>query len=154
MNLKSCSILSDNALTTENIAERIGKKLRGREVVELASDLGGGKTTFVRGLTRGLGSKDHVSSPTFKLSNIYKTNRLELHHYDFYRLGEAGIVADELAEALGQPNIVVAVEWGAVVAGILPEERMAVTLTNTGDETRRLTISFPEKLSYLVSDIC
>jgi tRNA threonylcarbamoyladenosine biosynthesis protein TsaE len=49
---------------TELLAERLGKKLKGGEVIELVSDLGGGKTTFVRGLARGMGSPDHVASPT------------------------------------------------------------------------------------------
>src|ERR1700694_1633997 len=88
----------DSPNATELIGERLATHLKGGVVIELMSDLGGGKTTFVRGLARGLGSPDHVSSPTFKLSNVYtipvsKTpewDRVErLYHYDFYRLPDA-----------------------------------------------------------------
>lgn len=154
MNLTIAEIITNSAEQTEQIAEQIGKRLRGGEVLELVSDLGGGKTTFVRGLAKGLGSSDHVSSPTFKISNIYKAGSLELHHFDFYRLGEAGIVADEFAEIIEQPNIIAVVEWGAVVSDVLPAERITITFKLRGETTRQLIISFPNKLSYLVEGIC
>lgn len=147
-------VKSRSQARTEHIAEVIGQRLRGGEVIELVSDLGGGKTTFVRGLARGLGSTDHVSSPTFKISNIYKTKHLELHHYDFYRLGEAGIVADELAETIGQPDVVTVVEWGGAVKDVLPTQRLTITIKTTGESARELAISFPEESSYLAEGIC
>jgi len=79
-------ITSESPEATEQLAEAIGRRLTGGEVIELVSDLGGGKTTFVRGLARGLGSADVVSSPTFTVSKVYKADKLELHHFDFYRL--------------------------------------------------------------------
>src|SRR5262249_35297728 len=111
-----------SAEATEKLGEQIGKRLRGGEVIELVSDLGGGKTTFVRGLARGFGSTAHVSSPTFTISHEYKAGRRTLYHYDFYRLTEAGIMADELAEAAHDPDAVVVVEWGDIVADVLPAD--------------------------------
>lgn len=143
-------IASNGSEETERIGELIGSRLKGGEVIELVSDLGGGKTTFVRGLVRGIGSRDHVSSPTFKLSNIYTSPLLELHHFDFYRLNEAGIVADELAEIISQPNVAVVVEWGEVVHDVLPKDRLTITIKTTGESARHLELSFPNKLSYLV----
>ncbi len=154
MNLATAEITTNSAEQTEQIAEQLGKRLRGGEVLELVSDLGGGKTTFVRGLVRGFGSTDHVSSPTFKLSNVYRADGLELYHFDFYRLGEAGIVADELVEIIGQANIITIVEWGGVVSDALPDERVTITLRPSGETERHLTVSLPDKLSYLVADIC
>src|ERR1700679_221405 len=96
---------------TIGLAAAIGGRLRGGEVIELASDLGGGKTTFVRGLAQGAGSGDTVSSPSFTLTNQYEAGDLTIYHFDFYRLLEAGIVRDELAEVLADPQAVVVVEW-------------------------------------------
>jgi len=64
------------------------------EIIELRSDLGGGKTTFTQGLAAGAGSKDAVSSPTFTLKKIYRAGELHIYHYDFYRLNEPGILKD------------------------------------------------------------
>lgn len=127
--------------------------LKGGEVIELVSDLGGGKTTFVRGLVRGLGSEDKVASPTFTISKLYKKDNLEVHHFDFYRLQEAGIVADELAEVAGDPLAVTVVEWGEVVQHVLPEERLTVTIEQTPDGSRQLTFRAHEAAGYLVEAV-
>jgi tRNA threonylcarbamoyladenosine biosynthesis protein TsaE len=143
---------SVNVAETEQLAAQIGRKLKGGEVIELVSDLGGGKTAFVRGLARGMGSHDHVSSPTFTISQIYQAGDLELHHFDFYRLHEAGIMAAEIAELLGDPKIVVAVEWSDIVQHVLPVDRLTIKLTLTGEEGRKLELSYSPKLAYLLPE--
>jgi tRNA threonylcarbamoyladenosine biosynthesis protein TsaE len=147
-------LVSKNAEQTEDIAHLIGARFRGGEVIELESDLGGGKTTFTRGLANGAGSKDVVSSPTFTVSKVYKTPKLEIHHFDFYRLGDAGLIAHEVHDLLGDPNVVLVVEWGGVVEHVLPENRVTVTLTRTGDNTRAVVIDYKDSLDYLVEDLC
>jgi tRNA threonylcarbamoyladenosine biosynthesis protein TsaE len=144
---------SNSSERTEQLAEQLGSKLRGGEVVELVSDLGGGKTTFTRGLTRGAGSKDKVGSPTFTLSREYDAPKFTIAHFDFYRLGEAGIVGDELAEVVGDPQYIVVVEWGEIVHDVLPSDRLTVRITLAGEEARKLTFEYPEKLSYLVEGL-
>jgi len=126
--------------------------LRGGEVIELISDLGGGKTTFVRGMARGFGSTDKVSSPSFTISKVYKAGKKQLHHFDFYRLNEAGVVADELAELLGDKNIVVVVEWANIVHGVLPPDRLSITFSTTNENSRQLTFNLPKSKDYLVKD--
>jgi tRNA threonylcarbamoyladenosine biosynthesis protein TsaE len=135
---------------TEQLAEKIGANLKGGEVVELISDLGGGKTTFTRGLVKGLGSTDKVASPTFTISKMYIAGDLEVHHFDFYRLHEAGIIADELAEVAGDPHAVVIVEWADVVQHVLPESRLTIVIKQTPEGTRMLTFTYPESLSYVL----
>lgn len=98
------SIISDSPEKTEVIAKNIGHHVKGGETIELVSDLGGGKTTFVHGLTAGVGSVDAVASPTFTISRQYKAGKLTIYHFDFYRLKEAGIMADELAEVINHPG--------------------------------------------------
>lgn len=123
--------------------------MRGGEVIELVSDLGGGKTTFVRGLARGFGSKDKTASPSFTISKVYKAGKKQLHHFDFYRLSEAGIAADELQELLDDPNVVVVIEWANIVRGVLPVKRLTVTFKTTGVSSRQITFNSPISLDYL-----
>lgn len=145
--------MSESSASTEKIGEKLARSLRGGEVLELTSDLGGGKTTFVRGLARGLNSKDHVSSPTFKISNTYRGNQFELIHYDFYRLAEAGLMRHELADVLGDPQTIIAVEWADVVEDVLPKERLRIHIAVTGEESRRLEFRGPASLAYLLEKL-
>lgn len=127
--------------------------LKGSEVIELVSDLGGGKTTFVRGLARGTGSPDRVASPTFTISRVYQAGRLSIHHFDFYRLGGAGLIAEELAEVLDDPSIVTVVEWADIVQDVLPAIRMTVDIQKTSDDQRLLTFTAPTELQYLLKAV-
>ncbi len=140
-------------MQTEQLAEQLGRKLKGGEVVELASDLGGGKTTFVRGLARGFGSSERVSSPTFTISRVYQAGDRRLYHFDFYRLSEPGLIAEELAEAIGEPRAVVVVEWGDIVQDVLPKERLTIAITNAGNNMRSLAFHYPASLEYLVEGL-
>lgn len=124
--------------------------MKGGEVIELISDLGGGKTTFVRGLARGMGSTDRVASPTFTISRVYEAGSRELHHFDFYRLGEAGLISEELAEVLNDPNIVTVVEWANIVQDVLPNKRLTIVIEKTPTDGRVFTFRSPESLQYLV----
>jgi tRNA threonylcarbamoyladenosine biosynthesis protein TsaE len=144
--------VSTSSGKTLELAELIGSKLRGGETIELVSDLGGGKTTFVRGLAQGLGSHDNVSSPSFTLRNEYRAGELTLYHFDFYRLHEPGIIRDELAELLDGTNAIVAVEWASIIEDVLPNERLTITLRIAGENSRELLLEYPESLHYLIPD--
>lgn len=147
---------SRSAAMTEAIGEAVGRKLRGGEVIELSSDLGGGKTTLVRGLSQGAGSDDHVASPTFTVSKVYATERhgrMEIHHFDFYRLEEAGVMRDELAELIGDPGYVVVVEWSDIIKDVLPENRMTITLQAVSEDERLMTFEYPEDMAYLMESV-
>jgi tRNA threonylcarbamoyladenosine biosynthesis protein TsaE len=141
---------TDSSESTEQLAEKVGQALKGGEVIELISDLGGGKTTFVRGLARGAHSKDKVASPTFTIGKVYETDKFTIHHFDFYRLSEAGVVADELAEVVGDPKAVVVIEWGDVVQHVLPQERITISITQTPDGARNFSFQAPAELAYVI----
>jgi tRNA threonylcarbamoyladenosine biosynthesis protein TsaE len=139
---------------TKLLAAAIGRVVGGGEVFAFHSDLGGGKTTFVKGLAQGMGVTDVVQSPTFTISQLHKAGRgLELHHFDFYRLNEAGITSAELAESLTQANAVVAIEWGDIVHNILPAEVIDVKLSMQDDDSRVITISCPAKYEQLAQTL-
>ena len=132
--------VTHSAQETESIGEALGKQLRGGEVIELSSDLGGGKTTFVRGLARGAGSQDRVASPTFTISKVYDAPHFSIHHFDFYRLQEPGLIRHELEDVLGDPEIVTVIEWSAIIADILPSSVIEVAITSHGENDRTILI--------------
>jgi len=124
--------------------------LRGGEVIALVSDLGGGKTTFVRGLASGAGSPDRVSSPSFTITNIYQAPPLMLQHFDFYRLQAPGLLRDELAEVIADPLNVVVIEWAAIVEDVLPSDHLTINIRVTGETSRDYELYCPEPLAYLL----
>lgn len=139
---------------TQALAQKIGEAVRGGEVLAFKSDLGGGKTTFVKGLAAGLGVTGVVQSPTFTLSQIHQGTELELHHYDFYRLTDPGVMAATLAESLELPNTVVAVEWGDIVHDVLPKDCINITINSQPEgEARALTIAVPQKYDYIIQTL-
>lgn len=147
------TITLKSAQATEKLGEMIGSKLKGGEVIELISDLGGGKTTMVRGIARGAGSSDHVSSPSFTLRNDYSAKEIAIAHFDFYRLSEPGILRDMLAEQLIDPETTVIIEWAQVVDDILPADHIKLRLKATSENGRELELSYPERFNYLFEGV-
>ncbi|MGZ6004603.1 MAG: tRNA (adenosine(37)-N6)-threonylcarbamoyltransferase complex ATPase subunit type 1 TsaE [Candidatus Saccharimonadales bacterium] len=137
---------------TELLGEKIGRRLKGGETIELVSDLGGGKTTLVRGLAKGMGSLDRVASPSFTIKRQYYTEDLELHHFDFHRLQSPGEIQHDLAEVINNPSHVVVVEWADMVQGVLPAERLTITIKPTGQTSRSISLKYPKQLAYAVED--
>lgn len=124
------------------LGKEFGLKLRGGEVIEFIGDLGAGKTSFMRGVAEGLASDDSVSSPTFTLSNIYAgRDGLSIHHFDFYRLQEPGLIQDQLQEAVEDPKAIVCVEWAESVRGVLPDNRTTIEIIATDENTREFKFS-------------
>lgn len=151
--MKHIELTTETAEQTMKIAEVVGKNLRAGECIELVADVGGGKTTFVRGLAKGAGSKTHVSSPTFTISKVYKARSFEIVHFDFYRLDEAGLIEYEIKDAIFDPSTVIIVEWSDVIKHVLPHERLTVDITQQDDEARKLKLSFPANLEYLMEGL-
>ncbi len=129
-----------SAAETEQAAELLAAGFGGGEVVLLSGELGAGKTTFVRGLARGLGvDPDDVASPSFVLLTAYP-GRLTLHHADLYRLrGDGDEVELGLAELPG-PGGVLAVEWAERLADVTWPRPLRVRLAHAGEDLRRITI--------------
>lgn len=120
----------------KQLGEAIGQSVSGGEVLELVGDIGAGKTTLTKGIARALGINEPVQSPTFTISRVYNSPKgLRLAHYDFYRLGEAGIMGDEIREAMDDDSVVV-VEWAGAVDDDLPKDRLLVKITTISEEER------------------
>lgn len=115
--------------------EEFAKELNSN-VIELIGDVGTGKTTFTRGLAKGLGIKEPITSPSFTISKSYALkNGGNLIHYDFYRLGDPGIMQDDLAENLKDPKNIIIIEWGESIKNLLPENHTIINIEydETGD---------------------
>ena len=123
---------------TEALGARLARALEPGAVVAFTGDLGAGKTAFVRGLARGLGVQDRVTSPTFTVVNEYEGGRLPLFHFDLYRLG----CADELFDIGWEDYLarggVCAVEWSERMEELLEPGTIRVDLRRGEDESRRV----------------
>ncbi len=120
--------------------EKIGKNLQAPAAIELIGDVGAGKTTIVKGIAKGLGILEPVTSPSFTVSKVYQGPYCRLVHYDFYRLSEPGIISDELSESLEDQEAVVVVEWGESVRGILPPRHQVIQIKHISEHEREVTV--------------
>jgi len=119
--------------------EQLAKSLTPPLVVELIGDVGTGKTTLVQGIANGLRITEPVTSPSFVINKKYHSpNNLTLSHYDFYRLDDPGIMQEELAESIANPDTITIVEWGESVSGVLPNNRKTIIISYNDDGSRTL----------------
>ncbi len=122
------------------LGERLARELTWPFCLELVGDVGAGKTTFVKGLAKGLGSIDEVTSPSFTINNQYRLDDGKmLSHFDFYRLNEGGVMNQELAEDLNDNLTSVVVEWGETIGAVLPLNRYRLMIDYTVDG-RKVTL--------------
>ena len=124
---------------TEKIGEALAKSLQPGTVLAYRGDLGAGKTAFTRGLARGLGCKETVTSPTYTIVNEYLGGRLPLFHFDMYRLASSDDLWDIGWEDYLDREGVCAVEWSENVQDAM-ENAVTVTIEKLGENTRRITI--------------
>ena len=133
---------------TEELGCRLGRTLRPGAVVAYFGGLGMGKTAFTRGLARGLGFTEAVTSPTYTIVNEYLGGRLPLFHFDMYRLSSADDLFDIGWEDYLDRGGVCAVEWSENVTEAM-EGAVSVTIDVLGENTRRITISGGDFLADL-----
>ena len=131
---------------TESLGEKLAQVLTPGTVIAYCGDLGAGKTAFTRGLARGLGCKDGVTSPTYTIVNEYLSGRMPLFHFDMYRLHSSDDLWDIGWEDYLERGGVCAVEWSENVTDAM-ENAIWVKIEKTGDESRRITIEGGEDLA-------
>ena len=123
---------------TERLAAAWAKLLRPGTVIAFRGDLGAGKTAFTRGLARGLGIADPVTSPTYTIVNEYLDGRIPLFHFDMYRLHSADDLFDIGWDDYLERGGICAVEWSENVADAL-ENPFVVTIEKVDETTRKIT---------------
>ncbi len=125
---------------TKKIANELALSLKGGEVIAFYGDLGLGKTCFVNGLADGLGFTGEVSSPTFAIINEYLGGRLNLYHFDMYRVSDWEDLYTTGYFEYMETGGVLAIEWSENIESALPEHTIKVTIKRIDENTREITI--------------
>ena len=131
---------------TEQLGQQFAAELRPGDVVAFYGDLGAGKTAFTRGIAKGLGILEAVTSPTYTIVNEYLSGRLPLFHFDMYRLSSADELFDIGWEDYLERGGVCAVEWSENVEEAF-EQVICVDIRRIDDATREITVERREKLA-------
>lgn len=136
-------IYSENSSFTMELGETIAKKLPDGSTICFSGDLGAGKTTFVRGLAKGLNITDVVQSPTFNIMKVYFKGDRPLIHIDAYRL--ADINPDiGLDEYIGYESGITVIEWPQFIQDLIPDNAISISIQHMGDDKRKIVIDSKE----------
>ena len=130
---------SNSVAETLAFAQNWARQLLPNEVVGLVGDLGAGKTHFVKGLLQGLGSTEDATSPTFTLVHEYRSGRLPVFHFDFYRLNQAAELAEIGFDDYLEEGGIAVIEWADRFAEALPERTRWIRLDAGGASERTIT---------------
>ena len=142
------TFLTHSPVETEAVGAALAAVLTPGTIIAYTGDLGAGKTAFTRGLARGLGCDDRVTSPTYTIVNEYLSGRMPLFHFDMYRLGSSDDLFDIGWEDYLLRGGVCAVEWSENVDDAM-ENAIYVRIEKTGEETRKITIEGVESLENI-----
>ena len=138
--------ITNSPSETEAVGAALAKVLKSGTIIAYRGDLGAGKTAFTRGLARGLGYRDPVTSPTYTIVNEYLGGTMPLFHFDMYRLHASDDLWDIGWEDYLDRGGVCAVEWSENVADAM-EGAIIVTIEKLGEDARRITIEGGENLA-------
>ena len=133
---------------TEAVGQALGKILKPGTVLAYEGDLGAGKTAFTRGLARGLGAAEQVTSPTYTIVNEYLSGRMPLFHFDMYRLKSSDDLWDIGWEDYLERGGVCAVEWSENVADAM-EGAVRICIEKVSENVRKITITGGEEFADL-----
>ena len=132
--------ITNSPIETEKVGEALGIVLIPGSVLAYEGDLGAGKTAFTRGLARGLGATEQVTSPTYTIVNEYLSGRMPLFHFDMYRLASSDDLWDIGWEDYLERGGVCAVEWSENVRDAM-EDAITVCIQKLGEDSRKITIT-------------
>ena len=134
---------------TERLGEALAALLQPGDIIAYRGDLGAGKTAFTRGLARGLGCREQVTSPTYTIVNEYLSGRLPLFHFDMYRLASSDDLWSIGWEDYLDRGGVCAVEWSENVDDAM-ENALWVTVESLGGDDRRITLEGEKDLAAII----
>ncbi|MDD5946478.1 MAG: tRNA (adenosine(37)-N6)-threonylcarbamoyltransferase complex ATPase subunit type 1 TsaE [Oscillospiraceae bacterium] len=135
------TILTHSPAETQAFAETLGRQMKKGTCIAFEGSMGAGKTTFTRGLAKGMGLPDEVSSPTFALVNEYHgEGAVSMYHFDMYR-----VTSPEALETTGfwdypLEDAVFVIEWAENIADAIPADAVRITITRIDDDTRSITV--------------
>jgi tRNA threonylcarbamoyladenosine biosynthesis protein TsaE len=142
--MEKVEIISDSPEETFALGEKFGAELQGGEMILLSGGLGAGKTLFTKGILEALGFDiDEVTSPSFTLVNLYKTEKFDVYHIDLWRIDENSDAAFAvgLDEILEDKTAVTIIEWSERLKNFpFPEKTFRVKIEGDGEEARKIAI--------------
>lgn len=131
---------SNSPTETEALGQEISAHLKAGDVVAFYGPLGAGKTAFARGLLRGLGYTQNVTSPTFTIVNEYRGGRLDCAHFDMYRIeDEDGLYSTGFYDYL-DGRFVLLIEWSEHIDWAIGDGAIRIAIAGSGDQARHITI--------------
>ena len=131
-------MITRSASETRALGEKLAGRLQPGDVLLLEGDLGAGKSELTRGIAKGLGVTETVTSPSFTILNVYESGRCPLYHFDWYRLESAEELYElGMDEYLGGDGIAV-VEWPGRCPDAVPEGAVRIRMTAAGENERMI----------------
>lgn len=139
-------IMCENELNTKLFAKNFASKLSKGDVIVLTGDLGVGKTKFVEGVLEYFGLQEEISSPTFTIVNEYHNEKIDIYHFDLYRLKDVYEFENIGGEEYFNRGLCI-FEWGELIEDILPNDYIKITFDkgNTDDERKLIIETFGTK---------
>ena len=134
------TVESHSAAQTRRVGEKLAAHLHPGDVVILEGELGAGKSELARGIARGLGVTETVTSPSFTILNVYESGRCPLYHFDWYRLESAEELYELGLDEYLSGNGIAVVEWAERCPETVPEHVLRISLETTGEEQRRIVM--------------
>jgi len=132
--------VTKSAAQTRKLGEALARLLLPGDAVLLYGDLGAGKSEFTRGIARGLGVGETVTSPSFTILQVYDSGRIPLYHFDWYRLEDPQELYELSMEEYLQGDGAAVVEWPQQAAEAVPVRHLRVTLTALGEDKREILL--------------
>ena len=135
------TVLTHNAQETQELGRKLAQQLRSGDVVVLDGDMGMGKSELARGIAKGLGVVETVTSPSFTILQMYTSGSIPLYHFDWYRIASVEEIYElSMEEYLGGDGIAL-VEWASQAREIIPPTHLHIALQRVEENTRRITLT-------------
>ena len=132
-------VITNSASETRELGVRLAEQLKAGDVILLDGELGAGKSELARGVAKGLGVQETVTSPSFTILNVYESGRIPLYHFDWYRLESAEEIYElGMDEYLGGDGVAL-VEWPDRCPDAIPEDFLRIRIKATGENIRQIT---------------
>lgn len=143
------AVVTKSSTETRALGERLAQQLKAGDVILLDGVLGAGKSELARGVAKGLGVQETVTSPSFTILNVYESGRIPLYHFDWYRLESAEELYElGMEEYLGGDGIAL-VEWPGRCPDAVPEDCLIIRIEPEGENTRRIKEEFRGKFRQI-----
>ncbi len=148
-------LTSSSPAQTQALAQRFAALLQGGEIIFLRGPIGAGKTIFVKGIAHALGLKSSPTSASFSLMKRYQNRQYTLFHIDLFRLTEGEVFNLGFEEMLEDEKAIILAEWPDPLAHMMPADRLEMTFTLTGGDTRQITLQAHGTVSQnLAEHVC